>query len=81
VRYYDINRNFFLFLSLSFAEFSFKIRAVIKLNTMKGMQLGVSLVYNFGFCYSNYIESQSIQVRQQRQTFLIFMCEGGSPVP
>jgi hypothetical protein len=73
--------NLFLFLSLSSAEFYFKTPAVIKLNTMKGMQLGVPLVYNFGFCYSNYIESQSIQVGQQRQAFLIFVCEECSPVP
>lgn len=57
---------------MCFAEFSFKIPVVLKLNTKNGMQLGLSLVHHYEFCYSNYIGFQSIQVRQQREAILIF---------
>jgi len=53
----------------------------MKLNTMKGMQIEVSLVHHYEFCYPNYIGSQSIQFRQQRETVLIFVCEEGSLIP
>ena len=71
MRYYAIKMIFLSFCSLPlcFAEFFLKTPAVIKLNTKKGMQLGVFSVHHFEICYRNYMGSKSMQVRQKDGQF------------
>lgn len=67
----------FLFLSLCFAEFSFKIPAVLKLNTMKGMQLGLSLVHHYELLLKLY----GVPIHSTNRGSFNIQCEEGSPIP